>query len=141
MTELQPPTPSAADDWEHYRALREQWTHEDHLINHRLMWLILAQGLLFTAYGTLTAAKARWLIFGFPLFGIAVAVVIGVSIFSALRAANNIQQRFDQAMLDRLCLLAPEGPTREGGMLAAKALPFVFGTLWILAMFGAFEHG
>lgn len=71
-------------DWDLYRALREQWTHEDNLVNHRLMWLILSQGLLFTAYGTLSTAKLHWLVFGFPFFGMAVSAVIGVSIFAAL---------------------------------------------------------
>ena len=54
-------------DWELYRALREQWTHEDNLINHRLMWLILSEGLLFTAYGTLSTAKMHcwFLVFRF----------------------------------------------------------------------------
>ena len=64
-----PPTPN---DWSFYNALREQWTHEDNLINHRLMWLILSQGLLFTAYGTLNVDQHRWLVKGFPLFGMAV---------------------------------------------------------------------
>jgi hypothetical protein len=36
--------PPRVPDWELYRALREQWTHEDKLVNHRLMWLILSQG-------------------------------------------------------------------------------------------------
>ena len=53
----QEPARSPLPDWELYRALREQWTHEDNLVNHRLMWLILSQGLLFTAYGTLSTAK------------------------------------------------------------------------------------
>lgn len=55
-------------DWDLCRALREQWTHEDNLVNHRLMWLILSEGLLFTAYGTLSTAKLHWLVFGFPFF-------------------------------------------------------------------------
>ena len=42
------PPRTALPDWDLYRALREQWTHEDNLVNHRLMWLILSQGLLFT---------------------------------------------------------------------------------------------
>jgi hypothetical protein len=74
-------------DWE--------WTHEDNLINHRLMWLILSEGLLFTAYGTISTAKMHWLVYGFPFFGIAVAAVIGVSIFAAIAATEYIQQQFD----------------------------------------------
>ena len=53
----QNPTTNQLPDWDLYRALREQWTHEDNLVNHRLMWLILSEGLLFTAYGTLSTAK------------------------------------------------------------------------------------
>jgi hypothetical protein len=32
--------------WDHYRALREQWTHEDNLIAQRMGWLIWSEGLL-----------------------------------------------------------------------------------------------
>lgn len=32
---------------------REKWTHEDHLVNYRLTWLLVSQTLLFAAYGTL----------------------------------------------------------------------------------------
>ena len=46
----QNPTPSSLPDRELYRAPREQWTHEDNLVNHRLMWLILSQGLAIAGY-------------------------------------------------------------------------------------------
>lgn len=128
-----------AADWELYRALREQWTHEDNLINHRQMWLILSEGLLFTAYGTLTTAKLHWLVFGFPFFGMTVAAVIGASIYAALRAAADIQQQFDQAELAQLCSLTPTSRIGNHGTWASKALPFVFGALWLLAMAGAFN--
>lgn len=108
-------------DWDLYRALREQWRHEDNLVNHRLMWLILSEGLLFTAYGTLYTAKLHWLVFGFPFFGMAVVAVIGAGIFAALGATDEISQRIGNR-----------------GKLAAQSLPFVFGALWLLAMAGAF---
>src|SRR6202008_1480618 len=65
----QAPPPQQEPNWDLYRALREQWTHEDNLVNHRLMWLILSEGLLFTAYGTVSTAKLHWLAYGFPFFG------------------------------------------------------------------------
>jgi hypothetical protein len=126
-------------DWNLYRALREQWTHEDNLINQRLMWLNLSQGLLFTAFGTLTNTQARWLTYGFPLFGIAVAFVIALSVAAARSAAEDIERRFHAAGLDALCELRPRSATPHGS-LAARMLPFVFGALWVLAMFGFFEH-
>jgi len=125
-------------DWDLYRALREQWTHEDNLVNHRLMWLILSEGLLFTAYGTLSNAKLHWLVFGFPFFGMAVASVIGVSIFAALAATEEISRQYDAAGLNKLCSLTPGHRTGSRGRWAAQALPFVFGALWLLAMAGAF---
>ena len=129
---------SQLPDWDLYRALREQWTHEDNLVNHRLMWLILSEGLLFTAYGTLTTAKLHWLVFGFPFFGMVVAGVIGVSIFAALAATDEISQQYEAAGLSRLCSLTPSAHTGSRGKWAAQALPFVFGGLWLLAMAGAF---
>ncbi len=126
-------------DWELYRALREQWTHEDNLVNHRLMWLILSEGLLFTAYGTLSTAKLHWLVFGFPFFGMMVAGVIGVSIFAALEATYEVQRAFDNAGLGYLVNLTPNTRIAHRGKWAAQALPFVFGGLWLLAMFGAFN--
>jgi hypothetical protein len=131
--------PNKLPDWELYRALREQWTHEDNLVNHRLMWLILSQGLLFTAYGTLSTAKLHWLVLGFPFFGLAVSVVIGVSIFAALAAIEEVSRQYEQAGLNALCSLSPGRNTGSRGKLAAQTLPFVFAALWLLALAGAFR--
>jgi hypothetical protein len=109
------------------------------LVNHRLMWLILSEGLLFTAYGTLSTAKMHWLVFGFPFFGILVAAVIGVSIFAAIAAAEYIQQQFDASSVSQLCNITPKSRRAKRGKWAAQALPFVFGWLWVLAWLGAFD--
>ncbi len=135
-----PDNPPTANDWSFYNALREQWTHEDNLINHRLMWLILSQGLLFTAYGTLNVDKHRWLVFGFPVFGMVVSAVIGVSIYAALEASHVIERAYRAAGLERLCQLTPHGTDRQRGNWAAQALPFVFGTLWLLAATGYIQQ-
>jgi hypothetical protein len=135
----EPERASPLPDWELYRALREQLTHEDNLVNHRLMWLILSEGLLFTAYGTITTARLHWLGYGFPFFGMAVAGVIGVSIYAALAATAELHRRFEQTGLARLCSLTPSPATGGRGKWAAQALPFVFGALWVLAIAGAFS--
>ena len=103
------------------------------------MWLILSQGLLFTAYGTLSTAKHKWLVIGFPLFGMAVAVVIGISIFAALDATAAIKKQYDEAGLNELCSLSPVSRTGHRGKWAAQSLPFVFGALWLLALTGSFS--
>lgn len=130
--------PDSLPDWDLYRALREQLTHEDNLVNHRLMWLILSQGLLFTAYGTVSSAKLHWLAYGFPLFGMMMAAVIGVSIYAALDATERVREAYAATGLERLCSLTPGGDTGERGKWAAQALPFVFIALWVLAVAGAF---
>jgi hypothetical protein len=102
------------------------------------MWLILSEGLLFTAYGTISTAKMHWLVYGFPFFGIAVAAVIGVSIFAAIAATDYIQQQFDASSVSQLCQITPKSRRAKRGKWAAQALPFVFGGLWVLAWAGAF---
>lgn len=123
--------------WEHYRALREQWTHEDNLVNHRLMWLLLSEGLLFTAYGTASGARLHALVFGFPFIGIALAWLIGVGIFTAFGAMAEIRRAFAEAGLQQLCPLTPDSRTGHRGQWAAKSLPFVFGVFWVLALAGS----
>jgi hypothetical protein len=123
--------------WDQYRALREQWTHEDVLVGQRITWLILAEGLLLNAYVTLGAKAAGWLGFVFPLFGIAVAAVIGVGVFTALRATDQVRLEYERAGLADLCPLAPEVHLARRGRWAPKALPFVFGAMWVLALFAA----
>lgn len=130
--------PNSQPDWDLYRALREQWTHEDNLVNHRLMWLILSEGLLFTAYGTLSTAKLHWLVIGFPFFGMAVAGVIGVSIFAAFQAIEEINKRYEASGLAALISLTPSRRIGSRGKLAGITLPFVFAALWLLALAGAF---
>ena len=123
--------------WDQYRALREQWTHEDMLVGQRVTWLILSEGLLFTAYGAHTAHSISGLALGFPLFGIVVAVLIGVGIFTALDASQQVRLEFERAGLADLCSLAPPSHIAERGRWAPKALPFVFGAMWLLALASA----
>jgi hypothetical protein len=123
--------------WDQYRALREQWTHEDTLVNHRVSWLILSEGLLFTAYRAQAESAVTWLGWAFPFFGMAVALLIGVGIYAALSATDEIKRQFKEAGLEDLCPLAPSSAIAHRGRWASKALPFVFGAMWLLAFLGA----
>jgi hypothetical protein len=123
-------------DWKLYSALREQWTHEDNLVNHREMWLILSQGLLYNAYGTFSVARFDWLVFAFPFFGMLVAALIGIGIFASIGAAEEVSELYRKAGLDALDTLMPSRCLQKRGKWAAKALPFVFCGIWLLAMAG-----
>ncbi|MBP6008625.1 MAG: hypothetical protein KA740_13105 [Rhodoferax sp.] len=126
--------------WDHYRALREQWTHEDNLVNQRMGWLIWSEGLMFTAYAAQSREGLNWLVMGFPLFGILVAFLAGVGVYTAMAATDDIKQQFDQAGLNDLCPLAPASHISHRGRWAAKSLPFVFGALWLLALLSSLRH-
>ena len=126
--------------WDHYRALREQWVHEDNLTHHRMSWLILCEGLLFTAYGTQSTQFQNWLILGIPIFGVILAALIGVGIFSAMAATDEIRRQYDDAGLADLCSLAPSSHLSHRGRWAAKSMPFVFGALWCLAAVNAAQQ-
>ena len=126
--------------WDHWRALREQWTHEDNLVHARMTWLILSNGLLFTAYGAQFTTRISWFVLGFPLFGIAVAALIGIGIYTAMSASEEIKRQFELAGLADLCPLAPASHVAHRGRWAAKALPFVFGGLWLLALASSLQH-
>lgn len=124
--------------WDQYRALREQWTHEDMLIGQRITWLILAEGLLLNAYVALGAKAAGWLGAVLPAFGIAVAAVIGVGVYTALRASDEVRLEYERCGLEDLCPLAPAVHLARRGRWAPKSLPFVIGAMWLLALAGAF---
>ncbi len=122
--------------WDHYRALREQWMHEDNLVAQRMGWLIWSEGLMFTAFGAHARDKAYWLLLGFPVFGILVAALTGVAIYTAMAASDSIKQQFDEAGLADLCPLAPASHIANRGRWAAKSMPFVFGAMWLLVLLG-----
>jgi|GEM_PF-2015183 len=126
--------------WDHYRALREQWTHEDHLVNQRMGWLIWSEGLMFTAYGAQARDGLNWLVLGFPFFGLLVAFLAGVGVYTAMAATDDIKRQFDDAGLNDLCPLAPANHIAHRGRWAAKSLPFVFGALWLLALLSSLRH-
>jgi hypothetical protein len=71
-----------------YTMLREQIQHEDHLINHRINWLLAAQGFLFLAYATILSSgqaisykDAVLVIIG--LFGFMIGIMVFLSVMSA----------------------------------------------------------
>jgi hypothetical protein len=80
------------------------------------------------------------LVLGYPFFGILVAVLVGVGIYTAMAATEGIKQQFDEAGLADLCPLAPANHIAHRGRWAAKAMPFVFGALWLLALLASLQR-
>ncbi len=62
------------------------------------------------------------------------------SIFAVLDASHVIERTYRAAGLDRLCQLTPHNLANHRGNWASKSLPFVFGTLWLLAATGYIQQ-
>jgi hypothetical protein len=66
-----------------------------------------------------------------------VAAVIGVGIYTALRATDDVRAEYERSGLADLCPLAPETHLARRGRYAPKVLPYVFGAMWLLALAGS----
>src|SRR5690349_20887737 len=136
----QPPLQSTENPW------REMWTHEDHLINYRLTWLLVTQTLLFTGYASLLEALLdeeknikganRGILLSLvkdviPALGIVIALVILLGVVAALGAMYIIgKSRTDPT---------PTGSrwgihwlTTIMGWLSGGLLPILFAIVWLV---------
>ena len=77
-----------------YKYVRDYIVHEDSLINFRLNWLLVIQGLLFTAYG-LSIRESITNVVGFRItilfIGIFTSILIFLSISSAVISIKNLE--------------------------------------------------
>ena len=78
-----------------YKYVRDYIVHEDSLINFRLNWLLVIQGLLFTAYGLSIKEPLSSDINKFRLvisfLGIATCILIFLSISTGIIAIKNLE--------------------------------------------------
>lgn len=84
-----------------YRTIREQIQHEDNLVNHRLTWVLLSQGFLFTLYYTLfntiledfkTFKILLFLLIAIAVSGIILSILGVLSIKGAFRAIQHLRE-------------------------------------------------
>lgn len=135
------PFATPPSEYEKYRILREKWTHEDNLINHRLSWLLFSQSILFAAYAVLlTAAKdipqsdrIDRLIGLFPFIGGFTIALISATILAALLAQQELGTQILKQELPNV-----EWPISSSTIIAtlrnfaAGGLPLVFMIAWIV---------
>lgn len=125
-------------------ARRSMWVHEDELINHRLNWLLVSQGLLFAAYGILLEITAApnssasqpsalaALLELLPLLGIVTSLAILFGVGAALVAMAILYCRAKDAK--SRATLHVHLATTLIGWLAGAALPAVFFYAWYSLM-------
>jgi hypothetical protein len=87
---------------EKFRLGREIICHENELVNHRMTWLLLVTGFLFSAFFTLIGASDKIITYFGRAYVILASGVIGaVGIFAAVTAAALIAQAHSQVAVIR----------------------------------------
>lgn len=112
--------------------IRKLWEHEDDLINHRMTWLGVTQGLLFAAYGVvlnipITSDNKQQLEKLSQLItdiGFYTSTLILVGITAAIIAMWKIKNDCNQKQLGITT------PTTVMGWICAAGLPLVFIYAW-----------
>ena len=87
-----------------YKYVRDYIVHEDSLINFRLNWLLVIQGLLFAAYGLSIRESSLANIHEFrkviSFVGTTTCILIFLSIFSAVIAIKNLEAFWEKRKKD-----------------------------------------
>jgi hypothetical protein len=120
-----------------YRTLREKWVHEDHVVNHRLTWLILSQAMLMGAYGWSLASKlpkTEKLLVLIPVFGIVFTVAIGASVLTSVIAQNRLAYFPGASEWPQPYSVGTYTPINWFGRLAALTLPFFLFIVWLVVL-------
>ena len=86
-----------------YTMLREQIQHEDHLVNHRLTWLLAVEGFLFAISVALLTSQnlivdsKKILFITIGIFGISFCVTSFFSIHAAHNSLKILREKWDEA--------------------------------------------
>jgi hypothetical protein len=147
------------DNLERYQAVRAYITHEDSLINNRLTWLLVSQGLIFGAFSGLfvpisnlvfkleekcdsnalisTLINLQFFQFILGILGLSIVCVCYVSINAALLSIDEIKNKFNHlaaaTKLPELTGGGSEGAVRMGA-ISSSGIPIVLGCVWIVVI-------
>lgn len=109
---------------------RDHWKQEDELINHRVSWLGVTQGLLFAAYGLSGTADIRGLL---AWAGLLTSALAFFGLCAALLAMHFIHQ---DGPSDEKRHFGVRHFTTVAGWAAAAGIPLVFFVIWLLILRG-----
>ena len=133
-----------------YNMYREDMKIEDELINQRLGWLLLTNGILFAAFGHAFENNINILINLLVFIGISTSIAMAISVWAARRRViqldkylNNIHSRlkapselFPRAYKSDLYNKGEE--KTYWGLIAPKYVPLIFIIAWLAALVLAF---
>ena len=116
---------------------RDMWLHEDQLINHRIQWLCITQGLLFTAYSLSfqlpdavhkTNTSFKDFITVLPAAGVWISLLALTGILSAVAAMVVVYVRSPWKRP------GVSWPATVGGLVCAIGIPIMFSFVWLKVM-------
>jgi hypothetical protein len=83
---------------EYAQAVRTMIAHEDDLLNNRMNWLLVVQGLLFAALGSLAdvSSSIPGLVYVLIAFGFLISISSKVAFISGDRAIRNLLAYWDE---------------------------------------------
>lgn len=152
-----------------YEAIRNYITHEDTLINNRLTWFLVSQGLIFSAFSALFKPKADLLSklceyhssnsqiaimlselerlqFILSLLGLFVCIICYLGIEAAVCSINEIKQNFEH-ISQKVDLPALTGGgnqfAQKFGIVSPRGIPIILFCAWlslILKLTLSFAH-
>ena len=76
------------------QAVREMIAHEDELLNNRMNWLLVAQGLLFAALDSVQDTPG--LVYVLIAFGLLIAISSKIAFIASDRAISNLLAYWDE---------------------------------------------
>lgn len=116
---------------------RKLWEHEDHLINQRITWLGVSQGLLFAAYGVVLREKnnpevmdsIHEMLLLIPTVGFLVSFLVLFGTIAAGWAMLKIRRKFNKEEKE-IHWLGVSPITTGMGLVTAWGIPLVFLGAW-----------
>jgi hypothetical protein len=92
------PAHDASKTQEYAEAVRTMIAHEDDLLNNRMNWLLVVQGLLFAALGSLkdSASTIPGLVYVLIAVGFLISISSKVAFISSDRAIQNLLSYWDE---------------------------------------------
>ena len=139
---------------EYYQFIKQQIDHQDHLVNQRVIWQIIAQAFFFSAYTSLLNApkeakappfdaEQQLLLWLLPIAGLLTGLVTYAGIVSSIKTIAYLRELYDEyshgkARVDASSRLYPpiQGPPhlRRWANLAPVLMPIIFAATWLMVI-------
>lgn len=122
---------------EEAKIVREMIRHEDELINHRITWMMVFNGLLYTALGLVVGrSNAKVLLWVLTCLGCVIAVSSFLGIYDGTKGIRNVRKWWDEHVAEDFVgpdVMALRGKSTHFRLLKPwRVMPWVFFVSWLV---------